>query len=124
MKPIDWLRNAASSFSLSWNGSRPSSLMEPELGGSSAPTIYSSVLLPEPEGPMIAAESPRFSEKFTPERIARGPRGVAYSLVMFETSSMDAFSKDAGIDIECPRRHAGHTIVLADTLGAAASQFF
>ena len=38
--------------------SRPSSLYEPEVGWSSAPRMFSIVLLPEPECPMIATNSP------------------------------------------------------------------
>src|SRR5579859_5830698 len=87
MKPISLLRNADSSFSLRMNGLRPSSVTEPEVGGSSAPRIYSSVLLPLPEGPMMEMASPRLSERETPERIGRGPRGDGYCLVRLVASS-------------------------------------
>src|SRR5436190_8672617 len=86
--------------------------------------MYSSVLLPDPEGPMMAAESPRLSARLTPERIARGPRGVAYSLLILETSSMDAFGDDPGVHIERARRHAGHAIMLAHPLGPAPAKLF
>ena len=51
--------------------------------------MYSSVLLPTPDGPMMAAASPRFMESDTPASTVSGPRGVGYSLVTSEISSMD-----------------------------------
>src|SRR5579864_8640479 len=87
MKPISLLRNAASSASFSRNGLRPSSVTEPEVGGSSAPRMYSSVLLPLPDVPMMETVSPRLSERETPERIGRGPRGEGYCLLRLVASS-------------------------------------
>ena len=59
----------------------------PEEGGSSAPRMYSSELLPLPEGPVMAAASPGFSENETSEITVSGPRGVAYCFVTFATTS-------------------------------------
>src|SRR5712691_13461398 len=87
MNPTSLLRNAASSRSFSRKGSRPSSVTVPDVGGSSAPRMYSSVLLPLPDGPMMETASPRRREREMPERIGIGPRGVAYSLVRFVASS-------------------------------------
>src|SRR5215475_5972655 len=72
---------------------------------------------------MIAAASPRLSERFTPERIARGPRGVAYCLVMFAASSMNACADHAGINVERTGGHSRNAVVLAHALGTAPAQF-
>src|SRR5579859_5898090 len=87
MKPISLLRNAARSFSFSRNGFRPSSMTAPEVGCSSAPRIYSSVLLPLPDGPMMETASPGLSISETPERMRMGPCGDWYSLMRFVASS-------------------------------------
>src|SRR5262245_33167791 len=58
MKPICRLRALASCLSSSVVRSWPSSNTLPELGRSSVPMMFSNVLLPEPDGPMIAADSP------------------------------------------------------------------
>src|SRR5262245_50486319 len=72
---------------------------------------------------MIAAASPRLSERLTPERIASGPRGVAYCLVIFAASSMDARVEDTGVNMERTGRHPRHAVVLAHAFGAAPAQF-
>src|SRR5215207_489396 len=46
----------------------PPTAIAPEVGDSSAPTIWSSVLLPDPDGPMIATISPSSIVKSTPSR--------------------------------------------------------
>ena len=43
--------------------------------------MYSSELLPLPDGPVMAAASPGFSAKVASERTVSGPRGVAYCLL-------------------------------------------
>ena len=50
--------------------------------------MYSSELLPLPEGPVITAASPGFNENETSEITVMGPRGVGYCLLTFATSSM------------------------------------
>src|SRR5437667_10390868 len=87
MNPTSLFRNAASSRSFSRKGLRPSSVTTPDVGGSSAPRMYSSVLLPLPEGPIMEAASPRLSESETPERIGMPPRGEGYSLMRLIASS-------------------------------------
>src|SRR5882757_10340435 len=84
--------------------------------------MYSSVLLPTPEGPMIAAASPRFMESDTPPSTVSGPRGVAYSLVTSEISSMDARVGDVAVDFDCPRRHLSDAVVLTDSQRSAPPQ--
>src|SRR6516162_814018 len=46
--------------------SRPATCTTPELGGSRPPRICSSVVLPEPEAPMIATRSPGDTSRTTP----------------------------------------------------------
>ena len=43
------------------------------------------MLLPLPDGPMIAAASPGASDNDTSDSTASGPRGVGYSLLRWET---------------------------------------
>ena len=54
MKPIFWLRKAATFFSDNSAGFWPSMEMVPEVGCSNAPSRLRSVVLPEPLGPMTA----------------------------------------------------------------------
>src|SRR6267142_2903022 len=49
--------------------------------------MYSRVLLPLPDGPMIETASPRDRESETSETILSGPRGVGYSFETFSTFS-------------------------------------
>ena len=48
--------------------SRPSMKTRPELGLSSAPTMLRSVLLPEPDAPTTATNSPGSTQKSTPRK--------------------------------------------------------
>jgi len=57
---------------------------EPDVGGSNAPRRYNKVLFPDPDGPMMATDSPRPTCRETSSRIGTGPRGVSYR---FETRS-------------------------------------
>ena len=50
-------------------------------GRHSPASARTSVLLPVPDGPMIAAASPGARERFTSDRIVSGPRGVSYRFV-------------------------------------------
>src|SRR6185436_1846545 len=81
-------RNAACWRSFSSYGLELSSVTVPELGGSSAPRMYSSVLLPLPDGPVIAIASPRDSVSEMPVKISSGPRGVGYDFLMSLAMSM------------------------------------
>ena len=74
--PISWLRKVASCAPVSENGSRPLSRTLPDEGGSRAPRMYSSELLPLPDGPVIAAACPGASENDTSASTVSGPRGV------------------------------------------------
>jgi hypothetical protein len=47
--------------------------------------MYSRVLLPLPDGPVIAAASPGARENVTSDNTRSGPRGVGYSLLTLET---------------------------------------
>ena len=58
MNPMSWPRSAVSSLSSNPPTSRPSKMRVPLVGLSSAPSSWSSVLLPEPLGPSMAMNSP------------------------------------------------------------------
>src|SRR5437867_993514 len=47
--------------------------------------MYRRVLLPAPDGPIIASASPRDSERFTFERIDKSPPAVGNDLLTFAT---------------------------------------
>ena len=57
-KPTSRLRKAASSASARAKGLRAEEDTVPEVGGSSAPRMFRSVLLPLPEGPITQSDSP------------------------------------------------------------------
>ena len=65
MKPTLVRRNAARSFSDIALIASPSNRIIPESGTSSAPSMFNSVLFPDPEGPMIAVNSPRSTLRLT-----------------------------------------------------------
>ncbi len=65
-KPIFSRRMSASSSSVKEAMFLPSMKYSPEVGVSKAPKICIRVDLPEPEGPMMATNSPSFTEKVTP----------------------------------------------------------
>ena len=65
IKPMFLRRNTVSCFSFMEKVSLPSISTLPEVGVSSAPTIFSSVLLPEPDSPTTATYSPLGTEKLT-----------------------------------------------------------
>src|SRR4051812_40300260 len=129
MKPIEAFRNAASLSGDSRNGSTPSSVTVPRLGGSSAPSRYSRELFPAPEGPMMAAAAPGARENETSDRTVSGPRGVGYDFVRPETSSMrhpaqarngilapDASGGDHRlVDFEQPVARLANAVVRPDT---------
>ena len=58
----------------------PPSVTVPVVGGSSAPRMYSSVLLPLPDGPMIAAASPGANVSETSDSTDTSPCGDGYDL--------------------------------------------
>jgi len=66
MKPTEWARQRASSFSERPVISTPATLTEPESAESMPAIRFKRVLLPEPEGPMSARNSPRAMSKLMP----------------------------------------------------------
>ena len=60
----------------SWTGSKPSTLIRPDVGRSSVVSIFSVVVLPAPFGPSRPKIDPRRTEKVSPStarsRAARG----------------------------------------------------
>ena len=68
MYPIFRQRRKASSTALSWATSTSSMKTLPEVGLSSPPTMLKKVLLPEPEGPITARNSPRRISTVMPRR--------------------------------------------------------
>src|SRR3712207_2133042 len=76
MNPIDRLRNAASAFASSANGSTSPTRTLPPLGASSVPRMFNSVDFPDPLGPTIASRSPGESARFTPLSTTSGAEGA------------------------------------------------
>ncbi len=66
MKPTLWLRQEARSLSESWATSVPATTTLPEVGRSIPAMRFSRVVLPEPEGPMSATNSPSGIETSIP----------------------------------------------------------
>src|SRR6476619_27457 len=97
---MDLLRNAACSRSDNRYGSLPSSGTLPIDGASSPPRMYRSVLLPLPDGPMMATASPRTTANEMSRRILRSPRGVGYD-----------FEREEAINI-APRSVSCHETLL------------
>jgi signal transduction histidine kinase len=71
--PIRSRRRIVNRRSLSCARSASPSATLPEVGRSSPAATFSSVLLPEPDGPMIAVNDPRGSAALTPSRAATAP---------------------------------------------------
>src|SRR5262245_21862478 len=71
MKPICRFRTSASARSSNAVRSCPASCTEPAVGRSSVPIMFNNVLFPDPEGPIIASDSPGESVRSTPLRIGR-----------------------------------------------------
>ena len=65
-KPSRVERTCASSSSVSFETSMPSRRYCPDVGRSRHPRMLMSVDLPEPEGPMMARNSPRSTSRLTP----------------------------------------------------------
>ncbi len=80
-KPIRSLRSLVSAPSLSPPTSTPSTVTVPEVGVSSAAMQCMRVDFPEPDGPMIAANSPRAKSRSTPARALTCASPVPYTLV-------------------------------------------
>ena len=68
MKPTLRRRTTVTWLSFNRDSGWPASVISPSLGPSSPPNRCSSVDLPEPEGPMMATNSPLFTTRFTPSR--------------------------------------------------------
>jgi hypothetical protein len=66
MKPKRSRRSAASSSGPSVLTSRPSMTKRPAVGLSRQPSTFMSVLLPEPDWPMMATYSPASMRRLTP----------------------------------------------------------
>src|SRR2546425_12104953 len=90
--------------------------------------MYSSELLPLPDGPMMAAASPGDSENDTPESTASGPRAVAYSLLRSVTCSKTIprgrrRPRDQGtVDVEQSIRGAPNVVMLPHATEAALAE--
>jgi hypothetical protein len=72
-KPIRSRRRIVSRRSLSPASSVSPSATVPEVGRSSPAATFRNVLLPEPEGPMIALNDPRGSATLTPSSATTAP---------------------------------------------------
>jgi len=64
--PIFAFRTSARAFASSFEASTPSSTYRPDVGRSRQPRRFMRVDLPEPDGPMIATNSPSSIDSVTP----------------------------------------------------------
>ena len=86
-KPDLLIAKSSELFGVQRKGFWPFRVTVPLDGGSSAPIMYSKVLLPLPEGPMIETAEPGGNESETSETMRSGPAGVEYSFERFSTFS-------------------------------------
>src|SRR5687768_14731422 len=96
--------------------------MVPRVGVSNAPARYRNVLLPLPEGPMIATASPGASDKSTPSSTGTGPAAVSYCFETFSALSNGSPLGDGLIDRRRTRSHFRHGVVRAYTIGCVLAQ--
>jgi hypothetical protein len=85
MKPSSRLRTFASWRSRNDRTSRPLSATRPLDGASSSPMMFSSVLLPEPDGPMMETNSPASTVRLTFSRATVSIVSVRYTFSMFSS---------------------------------------
>ena len=78
--PIRSRRRIVSFRSLSLASSVSPSATVPEVGRSSPAATFRNVLLPEPDGPMIAVNDPRASPTLTPSSATTAPIAPAMDL--------------------------------------------
>src|SRR5271170_652490 len=83
MNPILSARNRSSSVALIEATSTLSIFNSPAVGRSRHPIKFTSVLLPEPEGPVIATHSPATIENVASARARTAPPCPTYSRVTF-----------------------------------------
>ena len=79
----------------------------PRSYGSSPAIARSTVVFPDPDGPMIATSSPRATDKLTPASTARGPRRRCRSSTVSTTSFMQRTFSSGARDGAPPPRAAG-----------------
>ena len=72
-RPITFLRMSVSWAALRLPSSRPSSLTEPFVGVSMQPTMFMSVVLPEPEEPTTESHWPRGTSRLRSSRACSSP---------------------------------------------------
>ena len=85
IKPIFCLRKMVRLFSVIEKRSSPSRYTFPPVGASSPPMQFRRVLLPEPDSPTTAANSPRSMEKETSRRARTAASPFPYVLLRFST---------------------------------------
>ena len=88
-KPMTPFRISVRSFSLSVLTSFPFSMYEPSVGLSSSPRMFSRVDLPQPDGPMMATNSPAFTSRFTSRSAHVSTSSVRNIFLMFSNCIID-----------------------------------
>src|SRR4051812_7017927 len=82
--------------SLSRARSASPSMTVPEVGRSSPAATLRNVLLPEPEGPMMAVNDPRGSPTLTPSRATTAPSPLPWTLRTLRRATAGAMAAASG----------------------------
>jgi len=88
-------RNRACSASFNSHGETPSNTNCPVVGGSSNPSMYSSVLFPLPDGPMIDNASPSCKSMSTLSSTGTGPAADSYVFEIARACNMSLYANAA-----------------------------
>src|ERR1044072_6521234 len=119
-----WLRTRASARSGSAKGSSPARRSWPPSGRSSVPSTCSNVLVPDPDGPVIAAVSPARSVRLTPAstgsvvvpsaKLLTRPRASTAAGAGGDAGARDDAAPGSAVPIPTPRHRRG---ILAEPFG-------
>src|SRR3954447_10812746 len=101
--PIRLRRRIVRRRSLSFDNSVSPSATAPVVGRSSPAATWRNVLLPEPDGPMIAVNDPGSSSTLTPSRATTAPSPLPCTFRTSRSATAGAATLDS-IVIDCMRR--------------------
>src|SRR6266508_513491 len=117
---MDRDRQRASAEPLNWAMFVPSTFSSPDVGWSTPPIRFSSVVFPEPEGPMSATKAPSGTDTVRPSRTRTSSASRRYTLTTLRTST------DAMALLRCRRSMPGelHPGSVLQTRGGREHQAF
>src|SRR3990170_1124948 len=96
MKPIFSARKSVFSLSLRRDNRRPAIQTSPDVNSSIPERQFRRVVLPQPEGPMIATISPRRTSRFTPRRARTSRPPPSYTFTSFRATTI----RSSGFEFE------------------------